>query len=324
MSVLLETTIGDVIVDLSSTHCPDVSKNFIKMCKIGMYNNCPIYKNKHHYLAQNCICIHQTFPVTTNSLFYGMCEKEIIFERDKPYDTKKKGIVLVKTKTKNYNSPTLFITTDNLSLDLLNYKFIILGEISEGFDILSRIDDTKIIDKNSPTNGCIINNVIILEDPFLDFPGQYFRRLSIFEDKQLRSLFESKIYSSEFPMSSKEDQLREEEAASKAILLEMIGDIPNASVKPSSNVLFICKLNPATVEEDLELLFSQFGKVTRCEIIRDWKTGESLNYGFIGFDNYAACERAYFKMNNVIIDDRRIKVDFSQSVANLWRNRSKI
>ncbi len=41
--------------------------------------------------------------------------------------------------------------------------------------------------------------------------------------------------------------------------------------------------------------------------------------GFIGFDNEAQCEEAYFKMNNVLIDDRRIKVDFSQSVAHLWK-----
>lgn len=52
---------------------------------------------------------------------------------------------------------------------------------------------------------------------------------------------------------------------------------------------------------------------------RDWKTGDSLNYGFIGFDSEEACEQAYFKMNNVLIDDRRIKVDFSQSVSHLWK-----
>ncbi len=32
-----------------------------------------------------------------------------------------------------------------------------------------------------------------------------------------------------------------------------------------------------------------------------------------------ACEAAYFKMNNAIIDDRRVRVDFSQSVHHLWR-----
>lgn len=30
-------------------------------------------------------------------------------------------------------------------------------------------------------------------------------------------------------------------------------------------------------------------------------------------------KQAYFKMNNVLIDDRRIKVDFSQSVSHLWK-----
>lgn len=45
--------------------------------------------------------------------------------------------------------------------------------------------------------------------------------------------------------------------------------------------------------------------------------------GFIGFDNEQSCEEAYFKMNNVLIDDRRIKVDFSQSVAHLWKQFKK-
>lgn len=36
--------------------------------------------------------------------------------------------------------------------------------------------------------------------------------------------------------------------------------------------------------------------------------GDSLSYAFIGFDTDKASEDAYFKMNNVLIDDRRIKV----------------
>lgn len=51
-------------------------------------------------------------------------------------------------------------------------------------------------------------------------------------------------------------------------------------------------------------LCRRFGNVTSCDIIRDFKTGDSLCYGFIGYDNDAACEAAYFKMNNVLIDDR--------------------
>jgi peptidyl-prolyl cis-trans isomerase-like 4 len=71
-------------------------------------------------------------------------------------------------------------------------------------------------------------------------------------------------------------------------------------------------------DKDLEVIFSQFGKIVSCNIIRDKDTGDSLGYAFIEFTDRQSCEAAYFKMNNVLIDDRRIKVDFSQSVARLW------
>lgn len=88
----------------------------------------------------------------------------------------------------------------------------------------------------------------------------------------------------------------------------MIGDLPEADSKPPSNMLFIAKLNPVTTEEDLETIFGRFGNITSCDIIRDKKTGDSLCYAFLGYDTDEACESAYFKMNNVLIDDRRIKV----------------
>jgi hypothetical protein len=53
--------------------------------------------------------------------------------------------------------------------------------------------------------------------------------------------------------------------------------------------------------QDLEIIFSRFGTITSCDIIRDWKTGDSLCYAFLGFDNDQSCEEAYFKMNNVLV-----------------------
>jgi RNA recognition motif-containing protein len=45
----------------------------------------------------------------------------------------------------------------------------------------------------------------------------------------------------------------------------MIGDLPEAEVKPPSNMLFICKLNPVTTEEDLEIIFSRC--VITCDML---------------------------------------------------------
>lgn len=62
------------------------------------------------------------------------------------------------------------------------------------------------------------------------------------------------------------------------------------------------------------MIFSQFGKIHKCNIVKDWKTGDSLQYGFIEFETIRATEEAYLKMQNCLIDNHRIKVDFSQSV----------
>lgn len=68
-------------------------------------------------------------------------------------------------------------------------------------------------------------------------------------------------------------------------------------------------------DEDLHLIFSRFGTILSCEVIRDKRTGDSLQYAFIEFEDQKACEQAYFKMQGVLIDDHRIHVDFSQSVS---------
>jgi RNA recognition motif-containing protein len=69
----------------------------------------------------------------------------------------------------------------------------------------------------------------------------------------------------------------------------MLGDLPDADLAPPENVLFVCKLNPVTQDEDLELIFSRFGTIKECAVVRDYKTGDSLNYAFIEFEDVASC-----------------------------------
>ena len=101
-----------------------------------------------------------------------------------------------------------------------------------------------------------------------------------------------------------EADVEAQKAKNRKILLEMIGDRPDADAKAPDEFLFVCKLNPITNEEDLETIFSRFGQVIACDIIRDKKTGDSLNYAFIGFSEKKSAEEAYLKMNNALIDDR--------------------
>ena len=91
-----------------------------------------------------------------------------------------------------------------------------------------------------------------------------------------------------------------------------------SDIKAPENVLFLCKLNSITEDEDLELIFSRFDPNVKVEIIRDHDTGASLGYAFAEFNTKQKCVETYFKMNGALVDDRRIKVDFSQSVVKIW------
>ncbi|CAI2188358.1 7725_t:CDS:2, partial [Funneliformis geosporum] len=215
-----------------------------------------------------------------------------------------------------------FITTGE-NLDYLDGKYTVFGEVAEGFDTLEKINNMYCDESGRPYKDIRIKHTHILEDPFPDPEGLQVPDKSPSPTKEMLEtvrIGEDESIEPELPPEEMEKIKRHREAQAQALTLEMIGDIPFAEVKPPENVLFVCKLNQVTMDEDLELIFSRFGTINSCEIIRDKKSGDSLGYAFIEFDNKEDCETAYFKMNNVLIDDRRIKVDFSQSVSKLHKD----
>lgn len=52
MSVILETTLGNLSVMLYTEECPNTCMNFLKLCKIKYYNNCLFFNVQQDYLAQ--------------------------------------------------------------------------------------------------------------------------------------------------------------------------------------------------------------------------------------------------------------------------------
>eukprot|EP00878_Enallax_costatus_P005171 GHUV01005434.1.p1 GENE.GHUV01005434.1~~GHUV01005434.1.p1 ORF type:complete len:492 (+),score=89.17 GHUV01005434.1:32-1477(+) len=220
------------------------------------------------------------------------------------------------------NASQFYVTLSD-SLDSLDERHTVFGAVSEGLDVLEALNEVPVDNAGRPLQNIRIRHAIILEDPFEDPP----QLGELIPDASPPPTFEHGDRLEEDwvpehddrPPDEVEKEARAAETKSRAVVLEMIGDLPEADVRPPSNMLFVCKLNPVTTEEDLEIIFSRFGNVTSCDIIRDYKTGDSLCYAFIGYDSDQSCEAAYFKMNNVLIDDRRIKVDFSQSVSHIWR-----
>ncbi|KAJ4768708.1 Peptidyl-prolyl cis-trans isomerase-like protein 4 [Rhynchospora pubera] len=347
MSVLIVTSVGDIVLDLHTDRCPLTTKNFLKLCKIKYYNGCLFHKVEKDFLAQtgdptgtgtggNSIYKINSEPLSTSSagkekrrsrkFLYG--EQARFFEHEIRPELKhsKKGTVSMVSAGENLNASQFFFTLRD-DIDYLDEKHTVFGmvEEKESFETLEKINEAFVDDKGRPLKNIRIKHTYVLDDPF-DDPPMLTELIpdSSPDGRPNDETVEERLEDDWVPLDEQmkpeelEELIHSKEAHTNAVVLESIGDIPDAEIKPPDNVLFVCKLNPVTEDEDLFTIFSRFGTVTSAEIIRDYKTGDSLCYAFIEFEKKEDCERAYFKMDNTLIDDRRIHVDFSQSVSKLW------
>lgn len=241
----------------------------------------------------------------------------------------KQGLISMVNCGDNVLGSQFFITLGS-NLDSLDGEHCVFGEVVEGDEVISKLNNTITDTEGRPYQDIRITHTVVLHDPYDDPQSLQLRESS--PEPTAEMLASNRIGADE-SLNDYEGRTEEEineifadkEAKARATILEMVGDLPDADVAPPENVLFVCKLNPVTADEDLEIIFSRFGKVVSCEVIRDKKTGDSLQYAFVEFDCPEACERAYFKMDNVLIDDRRIHVDFSQSVSQYkWKGKGRL
>ncbi|CAM9859520.1 unnamed protein product [Ascophyllum nodosum] len=328
MSVMIETSLGDLVIDLFCKEAPLAAKNFIKLCKIKYYNGCLFYNVQQNFMIQTG---DPTATGKGGTSLYGLIygDQARFFEDEFGTTSRKHdeaGLVsMANMGVPNSNGSQFFFSMRGEDMQHLDGKHTIFAKVMEGMDTLEAINGQFCDDNGRPYRDLRILHTYVLDDPFDDPPQLVIPDESPSRERpeeemvpqRLGALDKVSLEVDEGMELEREKQVREKTARSNAVVLEMIGDLPDADMKPPENVLFVCKLNPVTTDDDLEIIFTRFGNC-RAEIIRDHITGESLNYSFVEFDAVESCEEAYKKMHNVLIDDRRIRVDFSQSVAKEW------
>ncbi|CAF3525696.1 unnamed protein product [Adineta steineri] len=322
MSVVLETTLGDITIDLYYEERPTACKNFLYLCLQKYYNFCLFHSIQINFIAQT------GDPTGTGrggeSVFrelYGDQANYFDMEKKPLIKHRKRGTISMVNNTNNQHGSQFYITLVP-NLDSLDGIHTVFGEVVDGWDVLDKINIAVVDHEFRPYHDIRIIHTVVLSNPF-DIPSvlripERSPSPTIERVKSSRIAFDELFDEDRIQGKTDEeikDYIEEKEAQARAQILELIGDLPEADMKPPENVLFVCKLNQVTTDEDLETIFSRFGEIISCEIVRDKKTGDSLCYAFIEYDNNEDAEQAYFKMDNVLIDDRRIHVDFSQSVA---------
>ena len=77
--------------------------------------------------------------------------------------------------------------------------------------------------------------------------------------------------------------------------------------------LYVGNLSKTTTQEDLNALFTQAGKVTAAEVIKDRKSGDSKGFAFVTMSEQSEADKAISMFNAYSLNDRQLKVSPANS-----------
>jgi RNA recognition motif-containing protein len=76
--------------------------------------------------------------------------------------------------------------------------------------------------------------------------------------------------------------------------------------------IYVGNLNFRITEEALRNVFSSFGQIQDCRMIRDRETGNFKGFAFLTFDTPESAQKAIEGMNGKDLDGRALRVNLAE------------
>ena len=77
--------------------------------------------------------------------------------------------------------------------------------------------------------------------------------------------------------------------------------------------LLVRNLSRSTAEQDIRVLFSEFGSVKECSLVLDQETGESKGFAFVEMPEHEEAKAALNKLNLSKLGKNTIRVKVANS-----------
>ncbi|UNI13548.1 Peptidylprolyl isomerase [Purpureocillium takamizusanense] len=165
--VRMETSLGDLTIELHTETAPRAVWNFIRLAQKGYYRGVAFHRNIPGFMIQG------GDPSGTGKGGASIWGKYFNDEFDGPLTHNARGIVSMANKGKNTNSSQFFITYK--PAPHLDRKHTIFGVIppSPPTDaVLAKMEAVPTDGSNRPLHKILIKDVVVLIDPFEEFQAQ--------------------------------------------------------------------------------------------------------------------------------------------------------
>lgn len=157
----IETSLGDVTIELQTETAPKAVWNFVKLSQKGYYRGTIFHRNIKNFMIQG------GDPTGTGRGGQSCWGKNFNDEFDGPLTHNSRGIVSMANKGKNTNSSQFFITYKPAKH--LDRKHTIFAKVVDGFDVLDKLETTPVNEGNRPLKDIVIKDTVIFLDPFEEF-----------------------------------------------------------------------------------------------------------------------------------------------------------
>ncbi|KAI9790832.1 MAG: Peptidyl-prolyl cis-trans isomerase cyp8 [Peltula sp. TS41687] len=161
----IQTTLGDLNVELQTEYAPRAVWNFVHLAKQGYYKGVAFHRNIRNFMIQG------GDPTGTGRGGSSVWGKNFNDEFDGPLTHDSRGVISMANKGKNTNSSQFFITYREAKH--LDRKHTIFGKVVGGLETLSRLENAPTDSStNRPSEPIEIIDVVVFVDPFEEFRKQ--------------------------------------------------------------------------------------------------------------------------------------------------------
>ncbi len=153
--VILETTLGNIDIELYSDEAPKTVANFTKLAKDGLYDNTKFHRVIKDFMIQG----GDPYTKGEDTSVYGTGGPGYRFD-DEINDLKMvRGMIAMANSGPNTNGSQFFIITAS-ETPWLKDKHTLFGKVIAGMDIVDKIENSQTNENDLPIIPIVINKII--------------------------------------------------------------------------------------------------------------------------------------------------------------------
>lgn len=154
--ITLETTLGNIDIELYADKSPKTVENFLKLAKDGFYENTKFHRVIKGFMIQG----GDPYTKGTDTSVYGTGGPGYKFEDEPSTMPMVRGTLAMANSGPNTNGSQFFIVTAAETPWLVG-KHTIFGKVVSGMEVVDAIENSKTDARDLPITPVVVNRVVV-------------------------------------------------------------------------------------------------------------------------------------------------------------------